>query len=46
MVAWTQGVAEILRRHDVGDEVIGELVTLARQRLRAPLVIESEAVAA
>jgi hypothetical protein len=47
MAAWTQGVAEILRRHDVGDEVIGELVTMARQRLRRPtLVIEGEAVAA
>lgn len=45
MAAWTQGVAEILRRHDVGDEVIGELVTTARQRMRAPLAIEAEAVA-
>jgi hypothetical protein len=43
MAAWTQGVAEILRRHDVGDEVIGELVTMARERLRSPVI---EAVAA
>jgi hypothetical protein len=45
MGAWTQGVAEILRRHNVGDEVIGELVAMARQRLRSPALIEAEAVA-
>jgi hypothetical protein len=46
MAAWTQGVAEILRRHDVGDEVIAELVTMTRQRVRAPLAIDTQAVAA
>jgi hypothetical protein len=45
-VKLAQTVADILRRHNVGDEVIGELVTLAGQRMRQPLAIEAEAVAA
>jgi 16S rRNA U516 pseudouridylate synthase RsuA-like enzyme len=46
MVKLTQTVADVLRRHNVADDVIGELVTTARQRMRAPLAIEGEAVAA
>jgi hypothetical protein len=46
MAAFAQGVAEILRRHEVGDEVIGELVTMARERLRSPALIEAQAVEA
>jgi hypothetical protein len=46
MVAMTQAVAGILRRHNVPDEVIAELETTARQRMRSPVAIEAEAVAA
>jgi hypothetical protein len=45
MVKLTQTVADILRRHQVPEEVIGELVMTAKQRMRAP-VIEAEALAA
>ena len=48
MAAWTQGVVEILRRHEIGDEVIGEMVTMARERLGRPMpaIDVREAVAA
>jgi hypothetical protein len=47
MAAMTQAVADLMRRHNVPDEVIGELVTMAKQRVRDPVaVIEAEAVAA
>jgi hypothetical protein len=45
MVKLAQTVADILRRHQVPEEVIGELVMTAKQRMRAP-VIEAEALAA
>jgi hypothetical protein len=46
MAAMTQAVADLMRRHNVSDEVIGELVTMAKQRVRGPAaVIEAEAVA-
>jgi hypothetical protein len=39
-----QTVADVLRRHDVADEVIGELVTVARERMGSPArVIEGSA---
>jgi hypothetical protein len=46
MVALIQTVVDLMRRHGVADEVIGELITLGRQRSRAPLAIEAETVAA
>jgi hypothetical protein len=47
MIALTRTVAEILRRHNVAEEVIGELLTEARRRMSSPVaVIDAEAVAA
>jgi hypothetical protein len=46
MIALTRTVADVLRRHGVADEIIPELMTEAKQRMRAPAVIEAEAVAA
>lgn len=43
MARLTQTVADVLRRHEVGDAVIGELVTLARRQMRSPRVIEGVA---
>lgn len=45
MLALTQAVADVLRRHEIGDEIIGELVTTARQRMRSPALIESQVAA-
>lgn len=46
MVALTQVVAGILRRYDVDDEIIGELVTTAKKRMRSDPAIEGQAAAA
>lgn len=46
MASLVQGIAELLRRHEVSDAVIGELVTMARDRMRAPVAIDVQAVVA
>jgi hypothetical protein len=46
MVALTRTVAEILRRHDVTEALIGQLLTDAKRRMSAQAAIDIEAVAA
>jgi hypothetical protein len=47
MVAMVRAVADVMRRHQIGEEVIRELLTEARQQMRSPAaLIEAEAVPA
>jgi hypothetical protein len=46
MVALTRTVADVMRRHNIAEEVVRELMREAKQRMRTPPAIEAEAIAA